>query len=322
MFSTDIINKDGFQIVVLSDTDSATSAEIIPACGGILHAFKMLHPQSGCINVIEQYATKEDFEQHVAAKGFKSCKLSPFACRIKNGTYQFAGNNYTIEKFFLGTNAIHGLIYDANFSVLLQSANEENATLVLQHEYRGTDKGYPFFFDCTITYQLKKNNELSITTEIINRDNKSIPVQDGWHPYFTLGKKVDELELQINSLERIIFDDKMIPTGKLLSYKEFTEPKKIGSHFFDDCFKLDFDSPQPLCILKDVNNKIQIEISPDKSYPYLQIYTPPNRQSIAIENLSAPPDAFNNGINLMILLPGDTANFATCYKLNTTELFV
>jgi aldose 1-epimerase len=314
MFSTDIVTKDDFRIAVLSDPDSGTSAEIIPGCGGILHAFNVVH-QNDCINVIEQYENKNDFEKHIAAKGFKSCKLSPFACRIKNGAYQFAGNNYTIEKFFLEENAIHGLIYDAHFSILQQSANKESATLTLQHEYRGTDKGYPFFFDCIITYQLKKNNELIITTEIINKDDKPMPVQDGWHPYFTLGKKIDELKLQISSQEQIIFDDKMIPTGEMIAYKEFTEPKKIGTLFFDDCFKLDFTAPQPLCILKDTDNKIQVEIRPDKSYPYLQIYTPPHRQSIAIENLSAPPDAFNNGINLIILSPQEYAIFTTSYKV-------
>ena len=317
MFSTDIIYKDGFQVAVLTDPDSGTSAEIIPACGGILHSFNVFH-QNDSLNVIDQYESKDDFDQHVASKGFKSCKLSPFACRIKNATYQFDKTTYQIKKFLLGENAIHGLIYDAKFSIAEQYANEENATLVLQYAYRGEDSGYPFFFDCIITYQLKKNNELVLRTEIINNDEKSIPVQDGWHPYFTLGKKIDELELTLCSLEQIIFDDKMIPTGELVSYQEFQQSKKIGPLFFDDCFRLDA-AAQPACVLKDVQNKIQVEIRPDKNYPWLQLYTPPHRQSIAIENLSAPPDTFNNKIDLRILLPGDKATFTTSYKITTLE---
>jgi aldose 1-epimerase len=71
-----------------------------------------------------------------------------------------------------------------------------------------------------------------------------------------------------------------------------------------------------MLVLRDTQKKMQLEIYPDKSYPYLQIYTPPHRQSIAIENLSAAPDAFNNGMNLQILAAGEQAKFYTTYKIS------
>lgn len=61
--------------------------------------------------------------------------------------------------------------------------------------------------------------------------------------------------------------------------------------------------------------KVQLEIRPDKQYPYLQIYTPPHRNSIAIENLSAAPDAFNNKMGLITLQPGENIIFTTTYKI-------
>ncbi len=316
MFAINTAYKDGFSIVILKDLVSETSAEIIPSCGGILHAFNVLH-QNDFINVIDNYDSKDDFEQQVTSKGFKSCKLSPFACRIKNATYQFGETRYRIKKFLLGKNAIHGLIYDAVFSIVQQYANEENATLVLQHAYRGSDAGYPFSFDCLITYQLIHNNELVITTEIINRDEMPIPIQDGWHPYFTLGKKIDDLELSFQSKEQVEFDEQLMPSGNFIEYADFISSKKINNTFLDNCFTLDFTAVQPLCVLKDSDNKIQVEIRPDKSYPYLQLYTPPHRKSIAIENLSAPPDTFNNGIDLIILPAGNHAIFNTSYKISS-----
>jgi aldose 1-epimerase len=316
MFSISNIHKNGFSITVLKDSNSGTSVEIIPSCGGILHGFTLSH-NGNFLNVIDHYNNKKDFDENVTAKGFKSCKLSPFACRIKNGVYSFDKKSYQVKKFMLGENAIHGLIYNANFSVVQQFAGEENATVVLQHEYKGADPGYPFHFDCIITYQLVKNNELLISTEIINRDKEPIPLQDGWHPYFTLGKKIDELELQLNSQQQIIFNDKMIPTGELIPYSQFAESKKLGDVSFDDCFKLNMDTTTPACILKDPGNDIQVEIRPGKSYPWLQLYTPPHRKSIAIENLSAPPDTFNNGIHLIILPPEEYIIFNTSYKVTS-----
>jgi aldose 1-epimerase len=45
------------------------------------------------------------------------------------------------------------------------------------------------------------------------------------------------------------------------------------------------------------------------------VYTPPHRNTIAIENLSAIPDAFNNEIGLITLAPQANAIFSTIYKI-------
>ena len=57
-------------------------------------------------------------------------------------------------------------------------------------------------------------------------------------------------------------------------------------------------------MLRDENSGLQLTIKAGQSYPYLQVYTPPHRKSIAVENLSSPPDAFNNGMSLIIAKPG------------------
>lgn len=314
MFSVTAKKENGFDKIELADEQTQTRVEIIPACGAILYYFAVLH-NGNMQNVIENDASASAFKDNVEAQGFKSCKLSPFACRINKAHYRFAGEEYTIEKFTLSGHALHGLLFDAAFTVTEQQADEEKAAVSMLHEYRGTDKGYPFSYDCLITYTLSKGNTLDIKTEILNRDDGLIPLQDGWHPYFTFGKKIDELQLEFQSKEILEFDDGLIPTGKLLHYGEFGSLKKIGDTGFDNCFTLNFYECQPLCVLRDPEKKIQVEIHPDKSCPYLQIYTPPNRNSIAIENLSAAPDAFNNGMGLISLLPGTKAVFKTRYKV-------
>jgi aldose 1-epimerase len=164
---------------------------------------------------------------------------------------------------------------------------------------------------------LQKGNTLNINTEIINRGNADMPLQDGWHPYFTFGGTVNNLELKFQAREKVEFNDKMIPTGKFLPFDSFLSFKKIGNEKFDDCFVLNFSENVPACVLRDVVQKIQLEIKPDKTYPYLQIYTPDHRESIAIENLSAPPDTFNNGISLIELAAGKSARFHTSFKITS-----
>jgi aldose 1-epimerase len=316
MFSISNKSESEFDIVVLSDVAAGTRVEIIPSCGAILHCFEILHNYE-TINIIDSYISKKEFENSFEAKGFKSAKLSPFVCRMKEGKYHFAENEYKVNKFYLGEHAIHGLIYDAPFEVTRQMADEEKAVLELLHHYKGTDDGYPFLYDCKVVYELKKNNRLTITTSIINKDVGMIPVCDGWHPYFTFGGSIDECQLEFQSKEMVAFDDALVPTGKLMPYQEFGSLKKIESTFLDNCFTVNFAECQPMLIFRDPAQKIQLEIRPENSYPYLQIYTPPHRQSIAIENLSSAPDAFNNGMGLITLPAGEEARFTTHYTIST-----
>src|ERR1700712_4410798 len=109
MFVTEVNTENGFDKIVLKDITSKTFVDIIPSCGGILHSFNILHNDS-FLNVIENYDSAADFTSNVTSKGFKSCKLSPFACRIKNATYHFGEKQFEIQKFILNENALHGLI--------------------------------------------------------------------------------------------------------------------------------------------------------------------------------------------------------------------
>lgn len=314
MFSINKKIENGFEKFILKDTDSGTSATIIPVSGAILQAFETIH-NGDSINVIESYTSADDFKKNAEAKGFLGFKLSPFVCRLKNGTYRFGGKKYKLEKFYLGKHALHGILYNKAFTVTGQTANELHASLTMKYEYRAEEPGYPFNYDCIITWQLEKDNRLSITTECMNKDAGLIPIQDGWHPYFNLGDLIDNLQLEFQSKEMVEFNSELIPTQNLIPYVEFNSLRQIENTFFDNCFTLNVDACQPLCVLRNPLKKIEIEIYPEKSYSYLQIYIPPHRKSIAIENLSGSPDAFNNGMGLITLEPRESALFKTSYKI-------
>lgn len=314
MFSIQKKEENGFKKVILKDDDSKTIAEIIPSSGAILHAF-IADNKGSLVNVVESYTSAEDFRKNVTSKGFLGSKLSPFVCRLNRGSYHFGDKDYKLEKFYLEKNAIHGKLYDKEFVVTGESANELHASVTMKYEYRAEDAGYPFNYDCMVTWQLEKDNKLSVTTECVNKDEGLIPMQDGWHPYFTLGDKIDNLQLEFQSKEMVEFDKDLIPTKNLIPYSDFVSLKKIETTFFDNCFALSIEDCQPLCVLRNHDKGIEVEIHPDRSYPYLQIYTPPHRRSIAIENISGAPDAFNSGMGFTTLEPGESAIFRTAYKI-------
>lgn len=314
MFTITNKTENGFDKIILKDESNGTFAEIIPSCSAILHAFTIIKDEAA-FNVIESYDNAEDFKNKVTSKGFLGTKLSPFVCRINKGKYNFEGKNYTIEKYYDRANALHGLLYDQPFTVTGRQANENSAAVSMVNEYRATDPGYPFNYDCIVTYELEEHNRLNVFTQVVNKDKVSIPVQDGWHPYFKLNGKINDLKLQFRSFEMVEFNEELIPTGKLIPYKEYDKLKELGDTFFDNCFTLNFSEGQPICLLQDSKKNIELEIHADESYPYLQIYTPPHRNSIAIENISSVPDAFNNGMGLKILSPEESITFKASYKI-------
>ena len=68
--------------------------------------------------MIDGYESPEDFRQHAELKGFRSCKLSPYVCRIPEARYNFAGKKYHIGKFKLQDAVIHGLLYNMPFNIM------------------------------------------------------------------------------------------------------------------------------------------------------------------------------------------------------------
>ena len=225
MFTINKKTENGFDKFILKDESSGTFAAIIPSCGAILHAFIVIKDGKQ-FNVIDSYESAEDFKNNITKKGFLGCKLSPFVCRINKGEYHFAETDYKIKKYYDRNNALHGELYDQQFTITDESAGEQSATISMKYEYRGTDAGYPFNYDCIIIYQLVKDNKLNVQTEIINKDEGLIPIQDGWHPYFTLDDKIDDLQLEFKSNEILEFNDDLITTVKLTTYEEFGSLKK------------------------------------------------------------------------------------------------
>ena len=316
MFTIQKKKESGFDKIILQNDETKNYAAIAPGCGAVLLEF-VVEQNNIPFNVIDGYKSVEEFKNQLAEKGFKGCKLSPFVCRLNQSKYIFADKEYVIEKQKSSPNrhAIHGLIYDKSFEVISETANDKEAAVTMKYEYREDDPGYPFNYDCIVIWRLEKNNKLTVITECVNKDEGLIPIQDGWHPYFTLGDTINNLDLEFQSLKMVEFNTELLPTKKLIDYTRFTTIEKLGDRFLDNCFVLDSQECQPLCVLRNADKKIEIQLLPDESYPYLQVYTPPHRKSIAIENLSGAPDGFNNNIGVTTLEPGQSSLFKTCYKI-------
>lgn len=308
-FSVTINTAKTYPSILLRDEATNTQAEIF-CFGGLLNAFA-IDNKGEMFNIVDGYSNVDDA---IAQKNtwFKSCKLSPFVCRLKDGEYILDGNKLTINKFYLGNNAMHGLVYDAIYQIAETQANEDFALVALTYEYKGNDKGYPFAYNIKLVWKLSTNNKLTVSSTIQHNNSFAIPYGEGWHPYFKLDNEIDNCTLQFDATEMLTFDENLIPTGNFEKEERFITPTLLKNLQLDNCYLLS-NTPNPKCVLR--GKQLQLTIIPDKSYPYLQIFTPDHRQNIAIENLSAAPDAFNNRMGLLMLEPDKEYHFATSYWL-------
>ena len=307
-FNSSIISKQPFEVIQLKDQQTGTAVEIY-AMGALLNSFKV-PVKDGFHNVIDGFDNAEAALQEITY-GFKSAKLSPFVCRMANGQFTINGHTYTVGKFYLGNHAIHGLLYDAIFEVVNLHANDYGCTVGLRYQYKGDDKGYPFPFELLINWKLQANQTVSVTTSVVHHGSTPIPYSDGWHPYFTLGTGIDECTLQFSSNKQVEFDDRLLPTGVMIDDNRFENGMLLKDVNLDNCFVLNSEQSAH-CVLK--NHLLELQITPDKAYPYLQVYIPPHRKSMAIENLSSAPDAFNNDMGLLLLQPDRYYIFSTTYS--------
>jgi aldose 1-epimerase len=214
-FTIDEIQKENSSEVVIKNNSTEEFVSIIPEYGGRI---KELWLDNGKRNLsILKKVTRIDSNNRDDI--FTNAKLSPFAGRIRGGKYVFNSTKYNLlVNYPEEENACHGFIYDKRFKLIGKTINETNACCKLIYHYDGGNEGYPFKYSIEISYVLSVSDGLTCTTKIINKSGNTIPLSDGWHHYFDVGVKVDDLELKLSVSEIIDLDSRNIPTEKREPY--------------------------------------------------------------------------------------------------------
>ncbi len=237
-------------------------------------------------------------------QSYAGAQLFPYVNRIKDANYVFNNKSYHLaanEKSL--NNALHGLIFDKGFEMVL--FDEDNGIIKMRYIYDHDHAGYPYKAIIENSFILN-NNSLTIISTIENKSKQTIPVGHGWHPYFDLDSKIDEAYLYISASKYFLVDEQLIPTGELKHFDKFARLSQIAKTELDYCFPINTNSSllaQLFYPKKDLTISLLAE-----GYPYLQVYTPSDRKSIAIEAQTSAPNAFNNGLGLIRLEPNQHIN--------------
>jgi len=297
-----------YRLYHLHHRDSGNGFSIVPGLGA-----NVLEIQFGGQNVLDGYRSPEELE---AGKWGKSALLFPFPNRLRDGHYSWLGRDYTFPINNAATqNAIHGFVRHEAFEVTRIELTTENAEITCRLDYRGHHACYPFPFTLEATFNMTDRGAFSAAFFVKNRHHEAIPAGLGWHPYFRLTDKADDHNLQLPACSVVEIDDRMLPTGTRTSHNTFSKPASVGETALDNCFHVDESNTLYHLTLHHNGRSLTLAASRDL-FPFFQVFTPPHRESIALEPMTCNVNAFQNGDGLVTIPPaGDwSAAFLLEYR--------
>ncbi len=258
-------------------------------------------------------------------RGGQGDVLIPFPGRIGDGRYSFDGRQFQLEcNDKEAPNAIHGFVRSLPWQVQDVHTNKVTFAIRLDAEtYAG--RGYPFSLAISVMYDLGTSGLTCIFT-VNNVGQQAAPVGVGFHPYFTVGTSViDEAEVQIPGAAHVEFNERLVPTGRVLSvtgtpwdYRRF---RGIGRQRFNHCYlQLERDAQgMATASLRDTVRNRAIDITMDPAFSAVVVYTgdaiaDAPRAALALEPMTCASDAFNHPEwGLKRLVPGET--FSGSYRI-------
>jgi len=306
-FDVEFDAGDGLDVARLTNHGSHEEAEVIGAHGAVLS--KLVLAKGG-----EPYSVLEGFPSRSlvhADRAFRSAWLLPFPNRIGGGKFTFGGQAYALPLNYPHEgHAIHGLLHDQPFQRTGTSVTRDSASVTLTHAYRGSRKGFPFYFDAKICYKLNNGTGLTCTAEVVNAGDGPMPLGIGWHPYLTLGKPINGLRLRIPGARKVVVGPDMIPTGAVTPFSRFVDPLELGDQMLDDTFEVDVSNGTVGTDLVDPEEGITVQVWQEchrDQFRYVHVYTSPDRKSVAVEPMTCWANAFNNQHGLIVLRSGESA---------------
>jgi aldose 1-epimerase len=235
--------------------------------------------------------------------------LVPWPNRIRDGVWDDEGTTrrLAISEPALG-NASHGLL---RFSPYTADAEPTDRVTLRAEVYPQT--GYPYHLATAVTYALTDSG-VHVRHELRNDGPEPAPVALGIHPYLQIGG-VDTAALSLRSTgtTRLVLDERSLPVGEepVDAATDLREGRRLGDVSLDTAYR---------GFAREADGRIRHTLTaPDgralslwqgEGFKWAQVFTtdryPGHPLAVAIEPMTAPPDAFNSGTDLRRLLPDET----------------
>ena len=204
--------------------------------------------------------------------------------------------------------ANHGLVLATVFEV-----DERSAGSVRLSAPVGPAPGYPFALRLVVRYAVDDGG-LAVRYEVANLGVTPAPVAVGAHPYLRVGDvPAGELRLELPVASRFAFDEGLIPVGERPLTGEdagLLDGVVLGDRDLNACYRRDVASGRAARVVAPDGSAVELEA--DDELAFWQVYACPDFpraggtvRALAVEPMTAPPDALNSGTGLRLLAPDE-----------------
>ena len=230
--------------------------------------------------------------------------LVPWPNRVEDGLWQLDGKPQQLDITEPAkNNAIHGLLRYTGYREIERAEASVTlaATVFPQH-------GYPFHLETTVQYLLVEDG-LQVSHTFTNVGGTAAPVAVGTHPFFCIGGvPTEDLVLTLNASTRFDVDARLNPLAELPVDGDFDlrGGRRVGDLYLDTAFGGVETVDQVVATLTAPDGR-SVSLWQDDNHGYVQVFTtrdfPGQSLAVAIEPMTAPPNAFNSGLGLKWLEP-------------------
>ncbi|GAA4489235.1 aldose 1-epimerase family protein [Rhodococcus olei] len=240
--------------------------------------------------------------------------LAPWPNRIRDGRFRFDGVDHQLSLTEPAReNAIHGLVRRDIWALVAHDEHRVEQTIRV-----GLHKGWPYPLQLRVVHELGPDG-LVVTHTATNIGAMPAPFGLGVHAYLRVGDvPLDECTLHLTAGTRLPLDpERMLPSGPSRSVfgteYDFTSPRTLDGVWLDTPFSSIVPDPDGRArhTLRAPDGSGTV-LWTDRRFAWVQVFTadpargqgyPERGRALAVEPMTCPPDAFNSGIDQVVLAP-------------------
>lgn len=245
--------------------------------------------------------------------------LHPWANRLGDTRYRAAGHDVDIDPADPHVRRdpaglpIHGLLAA---SPHWEEQHRDGTSLRTALDFGAHPElmsAFPFPHRVEMEARLSEST-LTVTTTVTPTGDRAVSISFGFHPYLVLpGVPREEWRVTIPAAERLVLDDRLIPTGEQRPVSG-VDDQPLRERTFDDGFA---ELSRPEFALAGGGRRIVVRLI--EGYPFAQVYAPPDYETVCFEPMTAPTDALRSGRGLQLAAPGDSYKAAFSITIDEEE---
>lgn len=239
--------------------------------------------------------------------------LAPWPNRVRDAVWQLDGEPQLLDvtEPKLG-NASHGLLRNTGYALVEQTESSLTLSALIAPQH-----GWPFLLDTRVRYELDHGG-LRVRHEVTNLSSRTAPWAVGAHPYLRVGDVPSEqLTVTVTGATVLELDDRFNPVGRHpvagvgdLRGGRAAQGLDLNTAYGD---LANAEGRADIAWLTAPDGA-RTTLWADAAFGWIQAYTPSDFPrdpadggpgfAIALEPMTAPPNALNSGVGLIHLEPG------------------